>query len=89
MNALRVGTPVLVEDVELIPIEMTRVTSAPVLGGFITLASKEPAAIVIRSRWGDRALDLEGRDTSLDRLLREVPGLREWMQRPWADSGPA
>jgi uncharacterized spore protein YtfJ len=85
MNGLRIGTPVMIDDIELIPIERINVGSDAIPGGLVAFASKEPAAIVVRSRRGDRAVDLEGRDASLDRLLREVPGLREWMQGTTGD----
>ena len=77
MKSLRAGTPVKVHDLELIPIEMTYLDSHQIADGVFACAAKEPAAVVIRSRTGDRAIDLDGRDVSLEELLRVVSGLSD------------
>lgn len=76
MNALRVGTPVVVGDFELIPIERTHLAGDIIAGAFALFATKAPAAVVIRVGPNGWALDLDGRETPLEDLLREVPGLR-------------
>jgi hypothetical protein len=77
VSGLRAGTAVVVGDLELIPIERTHLTGDVIAGAVALFAAKAPAAVVIRSGSHGWALDLDGRETSLDDLLRDVPGLRE------------
>jgi hypothetical protein len=82
VTRLRVGTPVTVAGVELIPIERTHVGGDQIACGLVVYGAKEPAAVVIRSRLGDwAAFDLNGRRASLTNLLHDVPGLRERIDR--------
>jgi hypothetical protein len=77
MKTLRMGAPVHVGDLELIPIEATSI-QAQAIGGAVTgFASKEITALVIRSGTGQRALSPEGREIPIEELAREVPDLRE------------
>ena len=80
MKRLCVGNPIAVENLEMIPIQLISMQSDRVGNVLVALAAKEPVAIVIRSRRHIWALDLEGRDASLDNLLRDVDGLRDWVQ---------
>jgi len=77
MSALRIGTAVIVGGFELIPIERTHLLGDIIAGAVALFAAKAPAAIVIRFGPNGWALDLDGRETPLEDLLREVPGLRE------------
>lgn len=82
MNRLRAGTPIVVEDVEVIPIELTRFSADRLANGLAGFAAKSPTAVVIRSRQGVWALGLDGQPVSLHDLRREVPGLEELVTRP-------
>ena len=76
MKTLRMGTPVTIGDLELIPVEATHIDASRAAGALVGFASKS-AAIVVRSRAGAWALSPEGDEASLEELVREVPGLRE------------
>jgi hypothetical protein len=77
MKTLRMGTPVTIGDLELIPVEATHIDASRAAGALVGFASKSAAAIVVRSRAGAWALSPEGDEASLEELVREVPGLRE------------
>ena len=79
MRKLGVGKSIKVGDVELAPIEVTYVGGGETRSTLAVVAAKEPVAIVIRSHLGVWALDVEGQRTSLDDLLNEVEGLRNWV----------
>lgn len=74
---LSAGASRRLEGVELIPIEDTRVSGTTIGTGMSVFATKAPVAIVVRSRRGIRALDLEGHVLPLESLLRDVAGLAE------------
>lgn len=80
MTTLRLGRPIRVGEIEVIPIERMHGTVDTIGGGILAIARKEPAALVIRTPDGDRAADLDGAEVALDELLRDVPGLREWLR---------
>ena len=80
MTALRLGKPVSIGSIELVAIERTALHGRVGARGLAAFATKEPAAIVIRSDAEVWALDLEGRVIAVDNLPRDVVGLREWMQ---------
>ena len=80
MTTLRLGPPIRVGEVEVIAIERTHSTIDTMGDVVLAIARKEPAALVIRTRDGDRATDLDGAAVPLDDLLRDVPGLREWLR---------
>ena len=77
MTTRRAGPSITVGGIEIVPIEDTTLHDAGGPRRVFVLASKAPSAVVVRAAAGDYALDLEGRRTSLDDLLRDVPGLRE------------
>ena len=79
MKRLRAGHPIVVEDLQLIPVESTELYADQTSGRLMAVAAKEPVAIVVRLAGRVWALDLEGRQTSLSTLLRNVEGLKDIM----------
>ena len=79
MKRLRAGHPVVVDDLQLIPVESTELYGDQTSGGVAAVGAKEPVAIVVRLAGRVWALDLEGRETSLSTLLRDVEGLQDIM----------
>ena len=73
MTTLRAGTPVTVGSVRITPLERVRVEGSPGRGGLFLFGSKEPVGVVISTRNGERAVDLEGSPLCLD-AFREVAG---------------
>lgn len=79
MKTLRAGHPIVVDDLQLIPVESTELYGDRTAGGLMAVATKEPVAIVVRRAGREWALDLDGRELSLSDLLRDVEGLQEMM----------
>ena len=79
MKRLRAGHPIVVDDLQLIPVESTEVYADQIYGRITAGAAKEPVAIVVRLAGRVWALDLEGRRTTLSTLLRDVEGLKDIM----------
>ena len=77
MKTLRAGPPIDVNEIQLIPIEMTCVYGHATPQCLTAVAGKEAVAVVILSDRGAWALDLDGCETPLDNLLRDVEGLRD------------
>ena len=77
MKTLRAGHPIVVDDLQLIPVESTQLYADQTSGRLTAVASKEPVAIVVRLAGRVWALDLEGRETSLSALLRDAEGLQD------------
>ena len=76
MKRLRAGQPIVVDDLRLIPVESTQLYADQTSGRFTAVAAKEPVALVVCVAGRVWALDLEGRETSLSALLRDVEGLQ-------------
>ena len=79
MKTLRAGHPVVVDDLQLIPVESMELYGDQASGGVMAVATKAPVAIVVRRAGREWALDLEGREICLSDLLRDVEGLQEIM----------
>ncbi len=77
MKRLRAGPPIHVNGVQLIPVEWTCVYGNRTPELLTAVAAKEAVAVVIRSPRGAWALDLDGHETSLSDLLRNVEGLQD------------
>jgi len=77
MKSLRAGQPIVIDGLQVIPVESTQIHANRPAGRLTALAVKEPVAIVVRLAGRVWALDLEGRETSLAALLRDVDGLQE------------
>ena len=73
--SVRVGTPLEVGQVTLLPIERIVTHADRCSDGAWFLVSKEPYAIVVRDAAGLHALGADAVALSLDRLREEVPGL--------------
>lgn len=78
MKTLRAGDPIVVDDLQLIPVESMEIF-ADQSSGVMAVATKEPVAIVVCRAGREWALDLVGREISLSDLLVDVEGLQEIM----------
>ena len=79
MKTVRAGHPIVVDDLQIIPVESIEVVADQALGGLMAVATQEPVAIVVRRAGREWALDLEGREITLSDLLDNVEGLQETM----------
>ena len=77
VKAVRAGTPIVVDDVQVIPVERTEIHVGQDSALLRAVAVKKPVAIVICSRGHVWAVDLEGREISLQTLLSEAEGLHD------------
>lgn len=76
MNELRVGTPVVVAGVTLIPVERLWVDATSQRQAFWLQATKEVFALVICDAQGPRAVDTGGQFLFIENLIEVVPGLQ-------------
>jgi uncharacterized spore protein YtfJ len=81
MNQLRPGTPIMISDIAVIPVEKVSLESHETKTGFWFLASKEPVALVIRYPYGTKAVDIDGRELKLNELVDTVPDLQAVLER--------
>lgn len=72
MNELRVGTPVVVAGITLIPVERLRVITTARRQGCWFQATKEVFAVVICDANGAHAIDVNGHSLSIDYLHEKV-----------------
>jgi hypothetical protein len=75
MSDLRMGKPISLNGINVIPIEKVSVRSYALKKGYWLYGSKEPVSIVVCDTHGVRALDIQAQGLSLTELIREVPGL--------------
>ena len=76
MNALRIGPPITVEGVTLIPIERLRIVATRQRRTYWFNATKELVALVICEPEGPRAVDVESHPLPLYKLIAEIPELQ-------------
>ncbi len=74
MTRIRAGTPVDVGGLRIIPIERVHISGSARRSGLVAMALIEPVAVLLKSGATPRALDLEGREISLDEFLPYVEG---------------
>ena len=77
MEKSRVGKPITVAELTLIPLEKVRMFHFRRLRGFTFYASKEPIGIVISSPEGKTAISIDGAQASVDSYCRQFDGLQE------------
>ncbi len=75
MNELRAGTPVIIGERTIVPIERVTVLSDKVHHCSWFSGLKEPVAIVVIEPGGLRAIDMKACDLSINELARNVPDL--------------
>lgn len=76
MNELRVGVPVVVAGITLIPVERSRIVASARWQTCWLQATKEAFALVICGAHGLHAVDAVGHPLSIDYLLEMVPELQ-------------
>jgi len=64
MSEPRSGTPVIVGDLEIEPIEKTVVRIENICGVIVAVALKEPVAVILRSPRGTWRVDLASLESS-------------------------
>jgi hypothetical protein len=79
MKTLRAGQPIVIDGLRVIPVESTQIHAGRPAGRLTAFAAKEPVAVVLGLAGRVWALDLEGHETSLAALLRDVDGLQDIM----------
>ena len=77
MKHERVGTPVTIGDMKLIPLERVSVHQEDDKKGFIFFVYKEPIGVVIMTPHGQWAIDIDGRTTPLETYVQQIDGLKE------------
>ena len=75
MSELRVGSPVTIGEVSIIPVERVRVYSNKMSQGYWLYGLKEPVAMVISDPQGVKAVDMQACELSLSELVRDAPDL--------------
>jgi len=80
-SKLRAAAPVAVAGLILIPIEQVRNFSYTARTCYYVAALKEPVAVLICGEGISKALDIEGRETALDDLILQVPGLEALLEK--------
>lgn len=69
------GTPIHLDGMSIIPLELITYYHGRKGRGFLVYASKEPIGIVISSPKGKWAMDIEGNPVSLQAYIETVDGL--------------
>lgn len=82
MNQLRAGPSVTVGSTRITPLERVRIEGAVGGTGICLYACKRPVGLLISTREGLRAVDLEGNPMPLGEALAEIGGLGEEDPRP-------
>lgn len=80
-SELRAASLVAVSGLILIPIEKVRSLSYIAKKGYWVNSLKEPAAVLVCGEKGPSAFDIEGRETPLSDLIRQVPGLEAVLKK--------
>ena len=81
IEEVKAGQPMRVGEITLVPIESTFVSCVSVEGGAVVRGSKGLAGIVVVSGKNRYAIDLTGEEVSMDRYLKQVPGLARLLGR--------
>ena len=75
MKRLYAGTPVVVGETTIFPLEQLATCHCSMKKGFFIYASREPFGLVISSSQGRWAVSLDGEDMPLETLIQEIDGL--------------
>jgi hypothetical protein len=72
MDTLSAGTPVIVGDAVMVPVERCRLrTDVGERGGWLSVR-KEPFALIVSGRSGTRAFSMEAKEIPLETLLQKI-----------------
>ena len=79
MNKMRLGTPMNIAEVMIIPVERINISAHKMKKGVWLYGSKEIAALVIYTACKLWAFDIDGQELSVEKLSCEVPDLKEFL----------
>lgn len=74
---IKIGNPVAIAGVTLIPVEEISLNYWQSNGNISFFGVKQPVSVVVVSQSEKRAFRINGEEVSLDKLIREVPGIKE------------
>lgn len=77
MNELRIGTPVHIAGLTLVPVERIQVQTK---GDWGLYASKEPFAVIVNRDNHKQAFDCQGEERPIEELMEQLPQLGELLQ---------
>ena len=77
MKEISVGTPVIVGEVTIIPLEKMTEYHNHDKHMFSVYVYKEPVGVVISSKQEKRAIDIEGKQVPLETYTRKIKGLQQ------------
>lgn len=80
MNKLRLGMPINIAEVMIIPVERVTISDHKMEQGVWLYGSKEIAALVIHTPYSIWAFDINGYELSVEKLTCDVPELKEIME---------
>jgi len=81
MTRLELGNPMAIDDLTLVIIERLSINANHAANTLWVNTSKEPYALLIRDTSGLHALDMTGQQLVIEELIKEVPGLSEFIER--------
>ena len=77
MSEVRVGEPVVIGEVTIVPLERVSVYRDSGKNRLSVYISKEPVGVMISSPEGKWAVDIYGEQMPLEAYIQEIHGLRE------------
>lgn len=78
---ISIEAPVAVAGLTLIPVVKTSLNCWHRKGWFSFFGTKQPVSVVVVSPQARRAFRIDGEEIPLDQLMKEVPGLKETLER--------
>ena len=77
MKEARVGTPIILGQITIIPLEEVSLHHDFSGGGLFVYASKEPIGIVVGSPEGKYAIDIHGQHVALEPYVQKIHKLQQ------------
>ena len=78
---VEIGNPVTIAEVTLIPVIKSSLAYWRRKGSVSSFGTKQPVSIVVISSSGKKAFGINGEEVPLDQLKREVPDIKEVLDR--------
>ena len=78
---IKIEAPFTIAGVTLVPIVKTSLNRWPGKGRFSFFGIKQPVSVVVVSPQARRAFRINGEGVSLDQLSKEVPGIKQILER--------
>lgn len=80
MKARHADTAVVIGEITIIPLKEINTYYVNNRDSLSVYASSEPIGIVINSRQGKWAIDVQGKQVPLETYIREIPGLKHTLE---------